>query len=134
MCSLGQCVFNPFGMWRVVAFSASILPTDPNGQPWDSTPAYADPDPYVFMKIGSQTKYSSEKQDTLYPLWNEALIDASALAIQSGLHVEIWDSDLLTNELIGSCDPWVSDADLLNEVKTVTGCGRADITLMFYVL
>jgi len=134
MCSLGQCVFNPFAVWRVVAFSASILPTDPNGLPWDSTPAYADPDPYVFMKIGSATNSTSELQDTLSPVWNQALIDAMASDIQSSLYVEIWDSDFGFDEQIGNCYPAISQADLLLGMKTVMGCGRADITLMFYML
>jgi len=130
----GACVLDPNAMWRVEVSSASVMSTNSSNQSWDVGGAYVLPDPYVVVKIAGNTKSTSTKQDTLKPLWNETMMDQAASKILSSFDLEIWDSDLLADDNIGKCAAGVSGADLLNGFKTVTGCGRADITVFFYAL
>ena len=120
--------------WRVVAYRASVLSTDGNGQPWDTFGSYAAPDAYARLTIAGVSNTTAVDYDTYQPLWNQSLIDAKASVIKSSTAVSVYDSDLLTAELIGSCSPVITDADLLAGSKLIKNCGRCDITLLFFSL
>ena len=132
--SAGTCVLDPGSLWRVQVFSASVMPTDGNGQPWDVSGPFVNPDPFVVVKIGGVSKSTSTKQDTLKPVWDEAVMNPPATQILNAFDLEIWDSDVLANDSIGKCQAGVTAADLFNGYKTVVSCGRADITLHFYAM
>ena len=71
---------------------------DPNGDAWDFPGGL--PDPFVCLTINGVAKCTSAVADTTKPVWNQAFPAATALALQTGVTVEIIDEDLSSNDTI----------------------------------
>jgi len=66
-------------------------------------------DPYVVLKFGRAEKYRTRVQKkTLNPLWNEECFFPAQIHTAIPLEIEVWDKDLISNDLLGRTELDVS--------------------------
>lgn len=104
----GACELDPQSRWEMFAVSASLAPAYSDGSAWDGPRDLyggALPDPFAQfeMPVDNALGWTDTIVDTLSPMWNQAVIPASA-AVRA--------SDLLPGGR--SWDLWIGDEDADN--------------------
>ncbi len=128
-CEAEGCVPDPMAPWDVSVIDGVIALTDPDGDPWDSFNGL--PDPYVILEVVGASGETALEQDTIFPAWNAVVLEAvSTTQLQGGLTIEVWDSDLGLDTLLGSCS---GDTLPLGGTGTVTCTAGADDTEVWSV-
>lgn len=94
----GACDVDPTSQWVITVTTGKVTERDPNGDAWDFPGGL--PDPFVCLTINGVAKCTSYASDTTTPLWNEAFPAATALALQTGITVGIWDKDVSSDDAI----------------------------------
>jgi hypothetical protein len=95
----GTCEIDPAAQWILTVTNGKVSEKDPGGAAWDFPGGL--PDPFVCLTINGVHKCTSTANDTLMPVWNEQFT-GTAIALESGVVVEIWDEDVSTNDPICS--------------------------------
>jgi hypothetical protein len=82
MCTGGQCVPRPEGIWSITLLSGTMASLQRDGGSWNDDGL---PDPSVCATPGgSYSRCSSSQPDTLSPAWNVFLLEASAKELFDG--------------------------------------------------
>ena len=97
-CSGGACGIDPTAQWVITVTSGQISERDSGGAAWDTLGGL--PDPFVCLTINGVSKCTPAAADTTKPVWNTTFAPATALALQTGVTVEIWDEDISDDDVI----------------------------------
>jgi hypothetical protein len=100
------CTFDPNSLWDFNIGFASIPAKNKSGGSWDALGGFADPYLIAFSGVGaaSHTGKTVVHSDTHLPFWEDLpLKGIKASELLTNLTVEIWDSDLSVDDLIGGC-------------------------------
>lgn len=117
-CSAAQtCDVKPTSTWQV---TIQRIELDTTAAKWLDTTS--DPDPYIILTTGTQTKQSSVKKNTFTPLYNEALFTATASDLTTVVKYKIYDQDLDWDDLVIECDTKFTSAQLSAGQATLTSC------------
>ncbi len=80
------------GGCTITLVSATVGPQNANGDPWDGAGDL--PDDYVNLVRGGTTVRSSQKDNTLAPVWNQILVSGlSAAQLMAGFELQLIDED-----------------------------------------
>ena len=93
----GSCDVDPSGLWALTITTGNVSEKDPSGSAWDFPGGL--PDPFVCLTINGTRTCTSTAKDTLMPIWNET-VTGTAIALESGVIVEMWDEDVSVNDPI----------------------------------
>ena len=99
--SKGTCEVDPKSKWAFTVISATLDPDNPWDKVWN-----VKPDPYVKLKVGSETGKTSSKNNETSPKWNETVLTVTAAELlKSNLIFSVIDDDfgLTGDEEIASC-------------------------------
>lgn len=102
------------------------------GEDWDYPGGL--PDPFVTIYVGSSSSAvgaTTANANTLSPVWNEYVPDLRADELGAYLGFEVWDEDLSSNDVIGTCAFGVDVEFETPELPYTASCGAATIT--YYV-
>lgn len=105
----GQASTIPSQRWALSIIQAQVPDTKPDGLPWDAEGAYVAPDPFIRVRVGApdaQVKVTSTQVDTFLPQWqaDPGVFVAASTEFANYVSFEMWDSDIVFNDLIGRCE------------------------------
>ncbi|MSP60273.1 MAG: hypothetical protein EXR72_08015 [Myxococcales bacterium] len=92
----GGCEVSGSSLWVLTITSGKIAEKGPDGASWDYPGGL--PDPFICLTINGLRRCTSTVNDTLAPVWDESFPAATALALQAGVIVEMWDEDLSADD------------------------------------
>ncbi len=99
-CDGFDCVLSTSAQWQVVLLNGEIVPTQSGGETWDAFGGA--PDPY--LDIAELDFISMFVDNTVDPVWNETISTGIlTLDLQEPLTFRMRDSDILVDQLIGTC-------------------------------
>jgi hypothetical protein len=101
-CTANKCTLSTTATFDFLAVSAKLPAKNQSGGNWDAFGGL--PDPLVTVTSGAVTASSANKSDTLTPTWNEKVItNLTANALKASLRVDVTDSDVAFNDVVGGC-------------------------------
>jgi hypothetical protein len=105
--SSGSGGLDPYSLWDVILVDGEFAGYNV-GSDWDGDGS--PPDSFVGVKVGSSgvtETYSTARQDTYYPTWNEVIVSgATAIELQAYFKLSVLDEDISAHDLAGSCE-WI---------------------------
>jgi hypothetical protein len=121
----GGSGIDPGSLWDVYLLDGELA-GDNVGSSWDGDGSA--PDPYVGVTVGSSgatEAFSSAKQDTYYPSWNQYVVSgATAADIQAYFRVRVFDEDISAHDLAGTCE-WLISEEFFDYPLTLS-CPQGD--------
>jgi hypothetical protein len=129
-------VAKPYSMlWSIYVDRAVIPDTKPNGDAWDADLfGHGPPDPYVFVDVRTSHAQTDTQQDTYKPFWNQAALKSMTAAdLRLGITFEVWDSDAVFDDRVGTCTFTMTDSDFAESLLTAM-CDTPGLDLHFYTM
>ena len=126
-CAQGVCQNGP--AWVITIVSATIAPTDFDGEDWDfSFFGSTNPDPELVGSLGgggADDFIVPFEDDELNPVWNyTTLAYTQADLLSKGLELVFTDDDAVFDDDMGECIFTITQADLDAGTKTQAMCGE----------
>jgi hypothetical protein len=123
-CQGGGCVFEPAFKWKVILVRAEIAKDPQLPDKWDPNTLYPEPDVFVEMTVGTQTKTSKIVADNFSPVFDELLLTETFQSLMGLIKVKVWDWDPVgSNDLIDSCELIFFESDFKGGKSTKYYCG-----------
>jgi hypothetical protein len=128
-CRSGRCVFDSSRTVDVVAVSAEVPGSDPNGDYWD---VGADSAPEVIMRISSGGRSGSTNLVEGYDVsWDTIVLrDVRVADLMDSIEVELTDDDLQFDDFIDGCSGAMTRANI-SAGEVTLGCGSSQVTIGF---
>lgn len=127
-------VSNPDSVtWTLYVERGEMPETKPSGSDWDvDFLGFSPPDPYVFVTVGAVSKSTTIVQDQDFPYWHDAVLSGLAASdLRAGITFEVWDSDVLDDDYVGSCYFEMSN-DTFNAEVLKASCDVDGLAVSFY--
>jgi hypothetical protein len=117
-CTANKCTLSPTATFDLIAVSAKLPAKNLSGKDWDAFGGL--PDPLAVAKSGGVVLQTGSTPDTLTPLWSELVFpNQTASAFKASLHIDILDSDVAFNDVIGGCDVALTGSEFDGALHTV---------------
>jgi hypothetical protein len=117
-CTAGVCTLSGTATFDFVAVSAKLPAKNQSGGSWDAFSGL--PDPFVTATSGAVTGTSPSRPDTLSPVWNATLLTSlTANALKTSLRIDVSDSDLAFNDVVGGCAITLNGSEFDGALHTV---------------
>jgi hypothetical protein len=128
-CRGGQCVFDSSRTVDVVAVSAQVPGSDPDGFYWD---VGTDTAPEVIMTLSSGGRSGSTNLIEGYDIWWDTTVlrDVRVADLMDSMEVELVDDDARFDEFIDGCHGAATRADI-SAGEVTWGCGSSQVTIGF---
>lgn len=116
-CTAGVCTTSNTATYDFVAVSAKLPAKNASGGDWDAFGGL--PDPLVKATSGAVMSTSAFRPDTLSPVWNETLLsNYTATALKASLRIDVSDSDVAFNDVVGGCAITLNGSEFDGAVHT----------------
>lgn len=108
---VGDSCVSAFGRnYQIIIYDGTMTAMDAGGETWDAAGGL--PDPFVVLSLnGTAIATSSAVQDTLAPLWNQAV--GAVIPAGSTFSIDVYDEDFAADDLMWSCANFPLTADYL---------------------
>lgn len=118
--------------WTLVIYRGEIPETKVSGEYWDvDVFGWSPPDPFALVTVASQTGATPSPEDVYKPYWNtDVLTNLSAQSLRDGIIFEVWDEDLTSHDLIGTCHYEMGN-DTFNEKLLDASCDTPELAIHF---
>ena len=125
-CSAGACVVDGASRWNVVLEQLSVSDQNAAGAAWDGFGGA--PDPYVLVRIGSETATPSRSgsgSDTFSVRFTGGAVASNVRADSILTHIDftVMDEDATSDDVVGRCRVSMTDA-AFNEATQTMNCPR----------
>lgn len=118
-CTAGKCTLSGTATFDFQAVSATLPAKKLNGSDWDAFGGL--PDPFVKATSGSIIGASQSRPDTLAPVWNATLLTSlPANGLKSSLRVDVSDSDVTFDDVVGGCAITLNGSEFDGALHTVS--------------
>ena len=125
VCTAGVCTTSVTATFDFIAVGARLPAKNQSGGAWDAFGGL--PDPLVKATSGASSNTSPSRPDTLAPVWNATLLtNMTAAAFKASLRVDVSDSDVAFNDVVGGCAITLNGSELDGALHTVNCPATAD--------
>jgi hypothetical protein len=117
-CTAGVCTLSGTATFDFIAVGAKLPAKKLGGGDWDGFGGL--PDPLVKATSGAVSGTSPNRPDTLAPVWNATLLTAlTANALKGSLRVDVSDSDVAFDDVVGGCAITLNGTEFDGALHTV---------------
>ena len=121
-CQTSQCKLKGGATWSVTLIDVQVDAT----KKYDSFLSNPAPDIYVQLTVGTTTKKSKTVDNTAHPVFNEFLLNATALQLLGSIKIKVWDFDPYDpDDPLADCTDTFYEDEVEKGAATISYCGSA---------